>query len=358
MIKGFDMSALAYMNELGAKYYDNGVSDNAISILKRYDANLIRLRIFNNPYTLDHKEYGAGICDLNYLKKNVEYCKENNIDYLLDFHYSDCWADPGKQTMPKAWTNKTIDELEKLLYEFTYNTLKQLDYKPVMVQIGNEITNGMCWPIGSIDKFDNLVRLVSAGIKAVNDFDMNIKIMIHLDNGTNNELYHFWFDNYFKLGGLDFDYIGMSYYQIWNKHLNDLKESILDVINTYHKKIIIAETAYPFSLEDYKENINENERKGMALKKELISNLEYGVSIKGQCDYFIDLGKMINEIEDLEGFIYWGSELTPADGSSWATYEAIEYMHEKGPLGNEWANQAVFDYDGNSLPVLNIIKHI
>ena len=106
MIKGFDMSAYARMAELGARYYDKGQEKNAYEILKDYDCNLIRLRIFNNPYTLDGKEYGAGICDINYLKKNVEYCKKYNLDYLLDFHYSDCWTDPGKQIMPKAWVNK------------------------------------------------------------------------------------------------------------------------------------------------------------------------------------------------------------------------------------------------------------
>ena len=358
MYKGFDTSALAYMYELKAKYYDNSIEENAISILKKYGANLIRLRIFNNPYTLDGKDYGAGICDINYLKKNVEYCKENKIDYLLDFHYSDCWADPGKQILPKAWVNLSVNELEEEIYKFTLDILNALDYKPIMVQIGNEITNGMLWPLGKTDNFDNLVRFVNAGIRAVNDFDRNIKTMIHLDNGTNNILYHYWFDNYFKLGGLDFDYIGVSYYQIWNKHLNVLKESVIDIINTYHKEVIIAETSFPFSLDDYKENINENERKGMALKQELVSNLQYDVSIKGQCDYFVDLGKLINEIEGLNGFIYWGAELIPSDGSSWATYEGIEYMHEKGPLGNEWANQAVFDYNGNVLPVLDTIKKL
>lgn len=354
MIKGFDMSALARIDELGGKYYEDGVCKNAIEILKNNGANLIRLRIFNNPYTLDGKEYGAGICDINYLKKNVEYCKKYNIDYLLDFHYSDCWADPGKQTIPKSWVNKSVNELCDLIYDFTYSTLDNLDYKPKIVQIGNEITNGMLWPIGHIDNFDNLVRFVNAGIKAVKDYDDSIKTMIHLDNGTNNKLYHFWFDNYYKLNGLDFDYIGMSYYQIWNKGLNVLKDSIIDIINTYHKKIIIAETSYPFTLEQYDEPIPIDERKGMALKKEGINNLEYGIN---QNEYFINLGKMINEIDGLEGFVYWGSELIPVDGSGWASYEGIEYMHEKGPLGNEWANQAVFDYQGRSLPVLKIIDN-
>lgn len=358
MIKGFDMSALARIDELGGKYYDNGIEENALSILKKYGANLIRLRIFNNPYTLDGNEYGAGVCDLKYLKYNIENCRNNNLDYLLDFHYSDCWADPGKQTMPKEWMNHTLEQLVEDVYSFTTKILNSLDYKPSIVQIGNEITNGMLWPIGKTDNFYNLVKLVNSGIKAVNDFDKNIKTMIHIDNGTNNELYHYWFDNYYKYGGIEFDYIGMSYYQIWNGKLENLINSIKDIIKTYNKNVIIAETSYPFSIEDYEEDIPDNERKKMALKPELLCNLEYTVSKQGQCDYFNDLCKCINKIDKLEGFIYWGSELIPNNGSGWATYEGIEYMHEKGPLGNEWANQAVFDYEGNSLPILDTIKNM
>ncbi|MDO4940771.1 MAG: glycosyl hydrolase 53 family protein [Erysipelotrichaceae bacterium] len=358
MIKGFDMSALARIYELGGKYYENGEEKNAIEIVKNNGANLIRLRIFNDPYSINKKEYGGGICDISYLKRNVDYCEKYQIPYLLDFHYSDFWADPGKQTMPKAWIGKSVDELVEEIYDFTYFVLNNLSYRPTMVQIGNEITNGMLWPIGDTEHFDNLVSFVNSGIKAVNDFDSNIKTMIHLDNGTNEELYDTWFEKYFNNGGMDFDYIGMSYYQIWNKGLRFLEDNIIKTIDKYHKKVIIAETSYPFTIDDYKENIPDNQRKGMALKKELIPNLEFDISRQGQCDYFDSLGKLIKRIDDLEGFIYWGSELIPYDGSGWATYEGIEYVKEKGPLGNEWANQAIFDYDGQTLPVLNAIKKL
>ena len=358
MIKGFDMSALARILELGGKYYDNGVLDNAITILKRYDANLIRLRVFVDPFDINGKEYGAGICDLNYLLKNVEFCKENNVDYLLDFHYSDCWADPGKQTMPKAWMNLNVDELTNKVYEYTSSVLNCLRYKPTIVQIGNEITNGMLWPIGRTENFQNLVKFVNAGISAVNDFDKNIKTMIHLDNGTNNNMYHYWFDNYLNLGGKDFDYIGMSYYQIWNDKLSVLVDSIKDIVKKYSKKVIIAETSYPFTMEEYEEDIPKNDRKGMALKKNDIKNLEFEISKHGQVEYFEKLAEIINNTDGLEGFVYWGSELIPANGTGWATYEGIKYMNEKGPLGNEWANQAVFDYQGNALPVLETIKNM
>ena len=350
------MSALARIDELGGRYYDKGICRNAIEIVKDYGANLIRLRLFNDPFTEDGREYGGGICNLEYLKRNIDYCKRYSLDYLLDFHYSDFWADPGKQTMPKAWVNKNIDELEKLVYEFTIDTLKKLDLKPKIVQIGNEITNGMLWPVGHVSNFSNLVRLVNSGIRAVRDFDSSIKIMIHLDDGTNSRMYSTWFDSYFRLGGMDFDYIGMSHYLIWNDSLSALIRNISDVYNTYGKEVIIAETSYPFSRDDYRENIPEEERKRMASKKELMDKLEYGVSKEAQCAFYKDLLQMIKETEGLVGFIYWGGELIPKNGSSWSSYEGIEYTKEKGPIGNEWANQAVFDYDGNSLPVLEVIK--
>ena len=358
MIKGFDMSALAYIYEHGDKYFDSGKEENAISILKKHGANLIRLRLFNNPYSLYGKEYGAGQCDLMHLKQNVKYCKENNIDYLLDFFYSDCWADPGKQFMPKEWTSLSLDELEKHIYEFTFNTLNSLEYKPSIVEIGNEITNGMLWPIGHVDNFDNLVRLVNAGIQAVNDFDMNIKTMIHLDNGTNNDLYHNWFDNYYKFNGINFDYIGMSYYPFWNGTIQELENNIKDIIKTYRKRVIITETSYPFTLEDYKEDIPEDERIKSPIKGEAISKYIFGISKEAQSKYIKCIAKIVNKIDYLDGFIYWGSELIPSKGSFWATYEGISYMNGTPLIGNEWANQAVFDYEGNSLKILDTIKNL
>ena len=355
MIKGFDMSALAYMKECGARYYADSKEEDALRILKNKGANLIRLRLFNDPYDENGHDYGAGLCDLKHLKKNILNCQENGLDYYLDFFYSDCWADPGKQRMPKVWIDHDIDELEKDIYGFTYKTLGELDYLPKIVSIGNEITNGMCWPIGSAENRDNLNRLVSAGLRAVHDFDMGIKTMIHLDNGTNNGQYHAWFDAY---EGFDFDYIGMSYYPIWNDSLSSLAKSIEDIYATYGKQILVAETSYPFSDEDYGryEDIPEKERKGMALRKEHLSRLPYEISPKGQKQYMTDLMHMIDTLDCCLGFCYWGAELIPAKGSSWATYEGIAYMQEKGPLGNEWANQAVFDYEGKALEVLDTLQ--
>ena len=255
--------------------------------------------------------------------------------------------------------------LKDALYEYTKDVLiklKELNYDPKIISIGNEITNGMCWPIGHIDNRENLIGLINSGIKAVKEIMPESRIMLHLDNGGNNNLYRDFFDRYFDMGGSDFDYIGLSYYPLWHGSLDSLKNNLDDLANRYDKDLLIVETSFPFTDKDYKEyeGLEDSERKGMASKKELLDKLDIEVSKDGQIIYMDKLINIINSIKNnkCRGFIYWGGESIPVKGVSWATSEGLKYMNEKGPLGNEWANQALFDYDGNSLPVLNFIKKI
>ena len=365
MIKGVDLSSIIEIEKHGGKYYLDNKETDILDIMKYYDINLIRLRLFNDPYDEDGNSYGCGKCDLDNLIEIVKRINKVGIDWYLDFHYSDAWADPGKQIMPKAWKNINYEELVAALYEYTKYVLiklKELNYDPKIISIGNEITSGMCWPIGHIDNRENLIGLINSGIKAVKEIMPSSKIMLHLDNGGNNELYRDFFDKYFDMGGLDFDYIGLSYYPLWHGSLQSLKNNLDDLANRYNKDLLIVETSFPFSKEDYKEyeRLDDDQRKGMASKKELLDKLDIEVSKDGQIIY---MDKLINIIKSInnnrcKGFVYWGGESIPVKGVYWATYEGIKYMNEKGPLGNEWANQALFDYDGNSLPVLNFIKNI
>ena len=183
--------------------------------------------------------------------------------------------------------------------------------------------------------------------------------MIHLDNGGNNELYRRWFDNYFANNGADFEYIGLSYYPFWHGTLDMLRDNMNDIASRYGKKLIVAEVSMGFTLDDYKdyEKLPDELRKGMATKKELAEKVPFLMTPEGQRDFMKAFLDVIHGIRDnmCEGYFYWEPAWLPVPGSEWATAAACEYMHEKGPGGNEWANQALFDYDGNALCAMDII---
>ena len=148
-IKGVDLSAVAEAEELGAKYYDNGVQGDIFDILKNYGVNSVRLRLWNDPYTEDGVPYGAGTNDLEVYKKLAKRAMDHGMSILLDYHYSDFWADPGKQRVPKAWRGMDADQLEQAVYDYTRETLlemKDAGVLPQLVQVGNELTNGLMWP--------------------------------------------------------------------------------------------------------------------------------------------------------------------------------------------------------------------
>ena len=165
-IKGMDVSSLPEEAALGARFYDEGKEGDALEILKKYGANSLRIRLWNDPYSEDGKPYSAGTSDFTKLVALASAGKKLGYSYLLDLHYSDFWADPGKQFPPKEWAYAGADALEKHVYDYTKDVLlklKRLDLLPEMVQVGNEITNGLMWPHGKWDNVDNIARFISAG---------------------------------------------------------------------------------------------------------------------------------------------------------------------------------------------------
>ena len=361
-IKGMDVSTLLEEERCGAKYFDHGKQGELTDILKSYGCNYVRLRLWNDPYAEDGRPYGAGTNDL---KTTIELAKRalcKGLGFLLDFHYSDFWADPGKQNVPKAWRGHDAEELANDVYRYTkevLETLRRENAMPTMIQIGNEITNGLLWPLGKKPEFDNIAKLVSAGIRAAREVDDGIPLMIHLDNGGNNEMYVEWFDNYVKRG-LDFDIIGLSYYPFWHGTLEALSFNMKDMARRYGKKIVVAEVSMGFSVEDYRryEGLSEEQLKGMATREEVLKCLEYPMTPQGQADFMKDVIQRIKEVPGALGFFYWEPGWVPVPGCGWATEAALEYTGEKGPGGNEWANQALFDYEGRALPALEVIRSL
>ena len=361
-LKGMDISTLKEVEESGGKFYDHGVEKDVVDILKSYDVNAVRLRLWNDPYTEGGKPYGAGTNDLPTTILLTKRALEKGMDVLLDFHYSDFWADPGKQRIPKAWKGMNLEQLEQAVYAYTKETLetmKKADAFPTLVQVGNEVTNGILWPFGKVPDYDGLTCLINAGIRGVRAVDSEIPIMIHLDNGGNNALYRDWFDHFLEKGE-NFQIIGLSYYPFWHGTLDDLSNNMNDLALRYGKELMLAEVSMGFTMEDYAsyEKLEPHERKGMATKPELVEKIQYPMTKEGQKAFLEDIFSRLKNVPDGKagGFFYWEAAWIPVPGCGWASDDAIVYMEEKGPGGNEWANQALFDYDGNALPALEAVR--
>lgn len=362
-IKGADFSTLPEIERCGGKYYDNGRQGDLVEILAAHGFNYSRIRLWNDPYSENGEPYGAGTNDIEAALKIAGRSKEAGMKILLDFHYSDFWADPGKQYKPKDWRTLDAAGLEEAVYGFTKESLGRFAAAgliPDMVQVGNEITNGLLWPDGRKPEWENIVRFVNAGIRAVRDTDRNIQVMIHLDSGHNGEMHRDWFDNYLSHGGLDFDVIGLSYYPVWNGPLKGLIDNMAALASRYGKGVAVAEVSQSFSTEDYAEHekLSASERKGAAAKKELTDRLEFAPTAEGQAKFMRAFMQGIRDIPDGQGlgFFYWEPGWIPVKGSGWAYGPALTYIEDKGPCGNEWANQVLFDYDGNALPALKEIR--
>ena len=358
---GADLSSLLEVEARGAKFYDGGRRDDPMAILKRYGVNTVRLRLWNDPYNADGVSYGAGGCDLDCVIALAKRARALGLDWLLDFHYSDFWADPGKQTVPKAWRGLDEDGLAAAVGDFTAQTLAALDeagVPPQMVAVGNELSKGLLWPVGKVPNWGAIAHIVSEGVKAVQAYDPAVPVMIHLDNGGNNELYRTWFDNYFANGGADFEVIGLSYYPFWHGTMADLKANMADIAGRYGKELIVAETSMGFTMEDYQryERLPAGERKGMATRPDLAEKIEHPMTPEGQRAFLRDLIDLIRDNPKGAGYIWWEPCWIPIHGSQWATAEGRAYVGEPGTGGNEWANQALFDYDGNALPALEELK--
>ncbi len=361
-VKGMDLSTLLELERCGAKYYDNGEERDLLAIMKSYDVDTIRIRLWNDPWSKTGESYGAGENDL---KTSLEIAKRvtaAGFGVLLNFHYSDFWADPGKQIKPKAWADYGVKELEQAVYDYTLESMQTfLDagVNITMVQVGNELSNGLLWPEGKVPNYDNIATFVNAGIRAVRKADEAIPVMIHLDNGGNNALYREWFDNFTKRGE-DFEIIGLSYYPFWHGSLQMLNDNMNDIAERYGKDLVIAEVSMGYTMEDYKnyEKLSDEERKGYATRPALVEKIEYPMTKQGQYDFMEDFLNRISHIKGGKGkgFFYWEPAWIPVPGSGWATPASLKYMNDPGPCGNEWANQALFDYDGNALPTLSLIR--
>ncbi len=330
-IRGADISAAQQIENAGGVWKLNGSPHDLLDIFKQSGANYIRLRLWHSP--------SDGYCGLDSTATFAEKVKAEGFKFLLDIHYSDTWADPGHQTKPAAWANLSFADLTDSVYSYTKNVitvLKAHNAIPDMVQIGNEITSGMLWPDGKLNGstgWSNFAALLKAGIQGVKDVDTTIRIMIHIDKGGDNSASRWFFDN-LTAQGVSFDVIGLSYYPWWQGTLPALQNNMNDLAVRYNKKIVVAETAYPWTL-----GWNDNAANIVGDSSQLLP--DYPATVDGQRNFLYSLIQTVSSIPGNNGmgFFYWEPDWISAS-----------------QFGSPWENVTLFDFSGEALNSISVFN--
>ncbi|MCR5606881.1 MAG: arabinogalactan endo-1,4-beta-galactosidase [Treponema sp.] len=335
-IKGFDASAINDEFQKDKYKDDNGNKKDVLEILKNHGVNWVRFRIWNNPKDENNPDF-PGNSNLETVIQQCKKAKELNLKILLDFHYSDYWADPGKQAIPHDWLQKaTADTIAENLYNWTakvVKALKEANCSPDMIQIGNEINSGILtgyYENGKLQKLAdelsgssqpqrknplakaNYTKYLAAGIKAVREYSPSSKIMLHVANGGANIS---WLLDIYKNAGLDYDVIGLSYYPFERSHgkIEQLAKNIKTFRKKYKKEVVIAETAHPWKtdnptckdLENASNNLtNEN---GKVYENTISENGYITASLQNQVNVIRAIMKIAAENGAL-GVFTWGGE--------------------------------------------------
>ncbi|HDX8381539.1 TPA: arabinogalactan endo-beta-1,4-galactanase [Aeromonas salmonicida] len=352
-IKGADVSMLAEVEKHGGKFFnEHGNQQDAMAILKENGFNYIRLRLWVDPKDADGKPYGGGNNDLATTIELAKRAKANGMKFLLDYHYSDFWTDPARQNKPKAWASMNIDQLTEAVYQHTKTTMDafaKAGVLPDMVQVGNEINGGMLWPEGKSwgqngGEFDRLAGLLNAGIKAVKEHGDQIKIMLHLAEGTKNDTFIWWFDEITKRK-VPFDIIGLSYYIYWNGPMNALQYNMDDISKRYDKDLIVVEAAYGYTTANC-----DNAENNFTSKE--ADDAGYPATVQGQANYLHDLLQVVTKVPEGrgKGVFYWEPAWLPTPGATWATKAGMKYNSDDWKEGNARENQSLFDCQGKVLP--------
>ena len=243
--KGADVSWLPQMEATGYRFYDtDGKEKDCLQLLKERGMNTIRLRVFVNP----SQDKASGHCSKEETVAMALRAQKAKMRIMIDFHYSDTWADPAKQAKPAAWANLSFDALQKKVYEHTFDVLTALKEAGVTlewVQVGNEIPGGMLWPDGSTNNWAQLAQLLNKGYEATKAVNAKIKVIVHVDEGNNNEKFRWFFDKATE-HQVKYDVIGLSYYPFWIKKdysetIADLQKNLNDMASRYQKEVMVVE---------------------------------------------------------------------------------------------------------------------
>lgn len=384
-MRGVDISSYISIVESGAAFKNaNGETLNDqgfFNLLKDSGVNWVRLRVWNDPYTSDGKGngYGGGNNDLDKAIRMGQWATNAGMKVLIDFHYSDFWADPDRQLVPKAWKNMNISQKEDALYKYTKKSLTALLNAGVdvgMVQVGNETNNGIAGE-DHLESWENMCKLFSAGSKAIRDVNSKIQVAVHFTDPQTK-------GNYDEIAGeldkyeVDYDVFASSYYPNIHGSMENITKVLEGVATAYNKKVMVAETAWANTTKD-----------GDGHSKEFSKGTaeDYAISVQGQVNEVRDVIDAVNKIKDNAGIgvFYWEPTWIPVAyaydaeghliqeikdsntekwekyGSGWASSYSDEYDHDHGGLyygGSVKDAEAFFDFEGNPLASLTIFKDV
>ena len=325
-IVGADMSHLAFFESKGKVYKDGGVTTNALAILQKYGVTCVRLRLFTSSAAQAAADPYDYINNLDYTVPLAQRVKNAGLQFCLDFHYSDTWADPGHQSIPSSWTNLSFSALVQQMYSYNSNTIaafRAAGAMPDYVQVGNEINSGMLWPYGEVgspsNNWSQLAQLMNAavqGIQAASAGTSMPKIIVHLGSGGDWGATEWFFDN-LTAQGVPFDIIGLSYYPFWGGPLANLSNCLNNAANSYHKPVVVAETAFPWNNTYWTTSIN-------------------GImpSVTGQVQYVVALAPIVKGVSGGfgAGVFWWGTEYQAVNGVKEAGFNTASWFNTGGDV--------------------------
>ncbi len=381
-IRGMDVSSVISLEQSGVVYRNEaGEEQDLFKILSDNGVNYIRVRVWLDPYNAEGKGYGGGNNDLDKAKQIGKRAADNGMKLLVDFHYSDFWADPAKQKAPKAWANYTLAQKEQALYNYTLDSLNEIKFAGAdigMVQVGNETTSGIAGEFSNA----NRAKLFAAGAAAVREFDENVMVALHFTNPEKTATMK-WIADYLDQNNIDYDVFATSYYPCWHGSLENLTDVLNYVADKYGKYTMVAETSYPYTLED-------TDGHGNTIsywENNTGDNLLWDFTVQGQADEVRAVMNAVNNVHNGKGIgmFYWegawvsvgdisgktgdaytaqwiaNSKLWEQFGSGWASSYSVEYDPDdagKNYGGCAVDNQVFFDAEGRALPSLHVFRDV
>lgn len=322
-IKAADMSLLPLIESEGTTFYNtNAIAEDALQTLKKAGCNTIRIRLWHNP-----SGNSSGFTEVKNFAQRIH---NNGMKVWLSVHYSDTWADPGNQTKPAAWNGLSFSALKTAFEQYTATIVTQI--KPDIFQIGNEINSGFIFPEGNLTTNESqFLTLLASASSVIRANSSTTKIMLHF---AGIDAASWFFD---KTAAIDYDYIGLSYYPLWHgTNMNVLQQTLTTLGQTLNKKVLIAETSYPFtfSWNDWTNNI-------IGSANQIHPN--YPATQEGQKAFMFQLKSIVKNSANGLGFCYWGAE--------WIAFRGTVATN-----GSPWENKALWDFNNKAVAAVSVFN--